>query len=208
MERARASLGVSVFALAFASMGCDTAQSFHTPSPSWSRMLEVPRRDPYDPSDFFADGRAMRAPPPGTVPTEHAGRTRAEEQGLDADGGYVARIPVKVDRALLARGRAAFDETCATCHGVDGDGRSVVADKMTLRRPPSLHEPRIVAFAAGRLYQTLRNGYGLMPSYASMLDVRERWAVVAYVRALQLRRSIDVGRLPKPMADELRSRAP
>lgn len=201
-------LAAAVLALA----ACDTSQSFHAPQPGWNRMLEVPRRDPYDPSDFFADGRAMRPPPPGAVPTDRAGRSRAEELGLEpgASGGqaYVTRLPVPVDRPLLERGRAAFDVICAACHGVEGDGHSVVAEKMTLRRPPSLHEPRLVALAPGRLYQTIRNGYGLMPSYASMLDVRGRWAVVAYVRALQLRRSVEVARLPPDVQAELRRRAP
>ncbi len=96
---------------------------------------------------------------------------------------------------------------CAACHGLAGDGDSPVARNMALRKPPSLHEPRIRALPAGRLYAVVRDGYGLMPSYAEELSVGERWAVVAYVRALQLSQGARLAELPPELRSEARARA-
>ena len=101
--------------------------------------------------------------------------------GIDKDV-YLEHVPIPVDRLLLEHGRERFEILCAACHGITGDSESVVAGNMDLRKPPSLHEDRIRAFPAGRLYRVIRVGYGLMPSYAAQLSVDERWGVVAYVQ--------------------------
>ena len=137
----------------------------------------------YQASDFYADGLSMRAPPAGTV--VHG--TQVDPgitAGLGPDGKPLQTIPVAVTPALLATGRKRFDIVCATCHGALGDGHSVVATKMSLRPPPSIHDFR--DRSDGFLYQVISQGYGMMPSYSTQLSVEERWAVVAYVRALQL----------------------
>jgi mono/diheme cytochrome c family protein len=173
-----------------ATLGCDNRQAFHAPEPGLERMLEQPRANPYSESSAFSDGRAMRTPPPGT---RARGATTVE--------------PV-IDRALLARGRVRFDIACAPCHGVLGDGQSVVATKMSLRRPPSLHEPRLRAYGPERIYDVIVTGYGLMPSYAAYLSVEDRWAVAAYVRALQLSRHATAADLPAVVRRELEESAP
>jgi mono/diheme cytochrome c family protein len=89
-----------------------------------------------------------------------------------------------VDRALVELGRKRFDITCATCHGPVGDGDSIVARQMALRPPPSLH--LYVDKPPGYIYEVITKGFGLMASYAAEIPVRERWAVVSYVRALQI----------------------
>ena len=141
------------------------------------------RRKAYQASAQFADGLAMRHPPAGTVPYRSA-RDPVVETGLAPDGKPVRESPLEVTAATLARGRQRFDILCATCHGVLGDGESQVALNMSLRKPPSLHAYRDVG--DGYLFRVLSNGFGLMPSYANALTVEDRWAVVAYVRALQL----------------------
>ena len=111
-------------------------------------------------------------------------------------------------RASLEAGRAAFERVCATCHGVLGDGNSVVAEKMELRKPPSLHEARIAQLPAGKVFQVASVGYGLMPGYAALLSVEERWAIVGYLGALRLSQAAPVASLPPFMQAELRRAAP
>jgi mono/diheme cytochrome c family protein len=164
-----------------------------TACPRLDPMQRQQKFEAYEANGFFADGLAMRQPPAGTVPFRkplEAGLA----QGLGPDGKPVATAPVPVDAALLARGRTRFDVHCAVCHGVLGDGESQVALNMNLRRPPSLHDYRQVT--DGYLYQVVTHGFGLMPGYAAELTVQDRWAVVAYVRALQLSQNAPVELLP------------
>jgi mono/diheme cytochrome c family protein len=163
-----------------AAAACDNRQAWHAPDPTLARMLEQPKADPYEATLAFADGKTMRDPPPGTVPRD-----------ADEDGP-----PPAVTRAALTAGRASFERICATCHGIIGDGVSVVATKMRLRPPPSLHEARLRALSREQLYLVVTNGYGLMPSYADMLSTGDRWATVAYVQALQLSQRAPVAALP------------
>ncbi|HEX7128064.1 MAG TPA: cytochrome c [Thermodesulfobacteriota bacterium] len=179
--------------------GCQRVQEDW--QPDLARMLEQPRYDPYGRSRFFADGRVMQPPPAGTVPRDRIVGQPALTQGM-RDGAYVDRIPIPVTRALVERGRDRFDVFCAACHGVAADGESAVAAKMALRRPPSLVDAAVRAFPPGRVYRVIREGYGLMPSYAHELSVEERWGVVAYLRALQLAQGVTVDRL----APDLRRR--
>ena len=114
-------------------------------------------------------------------------RKTAVRAGGDVDAGvFIERIPLAVDRALLERGRERFDISCAPCHGTIGDGSSVIAQKMSLRPPPSLLGDSVRAAADGKLEEVVRVGWGTMAGYESQLTSRDRWAVVAYVRALQL----------------------
>ncbi len=188
----------AALAFTFALAGCREQQAFVEPEPGLERMQEQPRYDPFGQSTFFRDGMAMRRPPEGTVPVD---------LGAD-DAGTGDRIPIRVDRALLERGRARFDVFCAACHGIGGNGESVVAENMRVRRPPSLLDERIRALPFGRLYQIVRGGYGLMPSYAAQLSVEDRWATVAYVRALQISRHSQVRSLPPDVRAELERAGP
>jgi mono/diheme cytochrome c family protein len=173
-----------------------------------------PRLDPmqrqakykaYQASEFYDDGLAMRPPPAGTVPFRSA-IDPAVETGRGADGKPLAASPVPFDAALVARGKAKFDVNCAVCHGLVGDGDSQVALNMSLRRPPSLHLYR--DRPDGYLYQVVSEGFGLMPSYAGSLSVHDRWAVVAYVRALQLSQYAPVEQLPAELRGQLPPEAP
>jgi mono/diheme cytochrome c family protein len=147
------------------------------------RMREQPRYEAYGASRFFSDGKAMQAPPEGTVPLERE-LDGILATGRDRTGRYVAELPATVTGGILDRGRTRFGIFCAACHGAGGWGGSIVAGNMVERRPPSLHDARIAALPPGRLYEIVRAGYGRMPGYAGELSVKDRWAVVAYVRAL------------------------
>ncbi len=172
-------------------------------------LTACPRLDPmqrqqkykaYQASEYYADGLAMRDPPAGTVP--YGPLLPADvATGLGPDGKPVARSPLPVDAKLLERGRARFDVTCAICHGVLGDGESQVAMNMSLRRPPSLHAYRDVG--DGYIVRVIAEGFGLMPSYAAQLTPEDRWAVVAYVRALQLSQHATIEQVPPEQRGKL-----
>ncbi len=180
-----------VFASPLGAAACDNSQAIHEPDPSWARMIEQPRAEPYGTSDVFANHSAMRDPPAFTVP-----------RGTQKDDNP------PLTRARLELGRARFEVFCAVCHGYLGDGDTVVATKMELRRPPSLHEERLRALSDDQLLSVITQGYGLMSGYAVQLSSRERTAVVAYVRALQLSQHAPVGDLPKAMQQQLAREAP
>jgi len=165
--------------------------------PSLDPMWRQPKAQAYQADAQHADGLAMRAPPAGTVQF----RSLAEPgvvTGRGDDGQYLAASPVVLDAATLARGRKKYDIHCAVCHGVLGDGESQLALNMSLRKPPNLHQPVYRDAADGYLYDVVTHGFGLMPGYARELDEKERWAVVGYVRALQLSQAATLGQVPAP----------
>jgi cytochrome c len=200
-------LPVSCLSVALAMAACDTKQNFEVPEWTLSRMLVQPRYSPYGESAFFADGKAMRAPVAGTVARGAVLGPESVVRGTES-GHDVTAIPLPVTRALVAAGHERFDVVCATCHGVRGDGVSVVATKMQLRPPPSLLGADIAAFPPGRLFRAITDGYGLMMPMSTVLDVRERWAVVAYVKALELSQSVPVASFTAEMRAELADEAP
>jgi mono/diheme cytochrome c family protein len=114
---------------------------------------------------------------------------------------YVTAFPLKVDRPLIALGKKRFDITCATCHGPVGDGDSIVARQMSLRPPPSLHN--YTDRPPGYIFEVITHGFGMMASYAGELTVRERWAVVAYIRALQLSQATPLAKAPPEAQSKL-----
>ena len=155
-------------------------------------MEEQAKYEYYETSEFWADGRAMRTPPDNTVPRERL----VGDPGLTTgrvNGQFVSALPrqLKVDRTLLEEGQKKYNIVCAQCHGRLGDGNSVVAENMALCLPPSLQQ--IANKPDGHFYVAITEGYGVMPSFAGELNIQERWAVVAYVRALQHARGSTAG---------------
>jgi mono/diheme cytochrome c family protein len=136
----------------------------------WKRMRLQPRYEPFGASRFFPDGMAMRTPPAGSIPRE------AVTASFDTSA---------VDATTLLRGGNRFQVFCAVCHGVAGDGNSVVGDNMLPTRPPALTSAPLLRLSATQLYAVITDGFGHMPSYAAQLTPPDRWAVVAYVRMLQ-----------------------
>jgi mono/diheme cytochrome c family protein len=168
------------------------------------RMRHQPKYLPYEANPLFGDGRAMRTPPEGTVPRERL--ALGEIRGGGQDGGaYAAKIPIPVTKELILRGQKAFDIYCATCHGYLGDGVSMVASKMGMRPPPSLHIHRD---APGFYYEVITQGRGLMGSYANEIPPRDRWGVVAYVQALQRSQSARLDEVPPQIRQKLVEGAP
>jgi len=187
----------------FALSGCKGGPA----SPDLARMKHQRRPHLYGDSPFFDDGRAMRTPPSGTVSRERILGNPAFTEGV-VDGKYVERIPIGLNRAIVERGRDRYDVYCAVCHSVDGDAESAVAREMTLRHPPALTDPVVRGFPPGRIFQVASRGYGLMPDYASALSPEDRWAVVAYVRALQRSQSASLDEMPPALRREAERRLP
>lgn len=165
------------------------------------RMLDQHKAKAYRETPFFGDGQVMRAPPRGTVPVTRVTGAPLLTTGMEA-GAYATRLPVPVDATLLERGEDRFRIFCGVCHGPLGDGTSPVAENMKLRKPPSLHEARIREYPPGRLFRVIGEGYGLMPAYADQLPTQDRWAVVAFVRALWLSQDVALVDLPPDLRAE------
>ena len=154
----------------------------------------------YQETPFYEDGRVMRQPPEGTVPRERPVGAAPLEQGTGDDGQALRIIPMPITPAFLAEGRHRFEITCAACHGLLGDGNSLVARNMSLKPPPALY-PFIRSLPPGRIFQIITGGWGLMPPYAEHIPTRERWAVIAYLRALERSQNATLADVP---ADERR----
>ena len=145
---------------------------------TWERMLEQPRVNPYEYTMLFGDGRSMRLPPPGTIP--HG----LNDYELMTDAAAAdAAIPIERTAATLAEGRRQYGIHCAPCHGTNGDGRSVVAQFMTLRAPTSLVVPPVSDYPPGRIFAQITHGLGYMRSYQE-IEIADRWAIVLHVQSL------------------------
>ena len=177
--------GAAVILLALAAACGDTTL--------FDPMERQPKSRAFSANAFFEDGRSMRKPPEGTVPQERIVGQPALTAGKTG-GKDVTEFPLPVSKELIAVGRKKFDIICATCHGLLGDGRSLVAANMSLRPPPSLHERK--GMALGHYYRVVANGFGLMPGYGAELSVEERWAVVAYLAALQMSQNAPLALAP------------
>jgi hypothetical protein len=149
-----------------------------------TNMYKQPRYEAQSESDFFADGSDMRVPPDGTVPRGWLNDDAAYYTGKDDKGELVARIPVPVTMDLLKRGQERFNIYCSPCHSRLGDGQGMVV-KRGLLPPPTFHDDRLRTVADGHVFDVITNGIRNMPSYRYQIPVSDRWAIVAYFRALQ-----------------------
>jgi mono/diheme cytochrome c family protein len=151
---------------------------------------------------FFADGMSMRKPPAGTVARGLLAADDAYFRGIERDTVFVQEIPVEVTRPLLDRGRERYNIHCAPCHGRSGDGNGMIHVRAqalaegTWTPPTDLTSQTVVERPAGHIYNSIANGIRTMPSYGTHLSPADRWAVTAYVRALQLSRNATMADLP------------
>jgi cytochrome c553 len=157
-------------------------------------MFRQPKYKPLAKSDFFADGSAARAPVEGTVAR---GRLRTDERFFTGkvNGVLVATLPLTVTRGVLERGKERYEIFCSPCHGRVGDGTGMVVQR-GLRRPPSYHIDRLREAPDGHFFDVITNGFGAMPSYASRIGAGDRWAITAYIRALQLSQAAKIQDVP------------
>ena len=148
-------------------------------------MDRQPKLRPQQPNLTFASGRTSQEPVPGTVGRGDHFQDSAVNTGKEpGTTNFVATIPVPVTEQLMARGRQRFDIYCLPCHGPQGDGNGIVK-KYGYATVRSLHEKIVVLQGDGELFNTITHGKSTMFPYASQISIEDRWAVVAYVRALQ-----------------------
>ncbi|HSO07638.1 MAG TPA: cytochrome c [Pelomicrobium sp.] len=202
MSRRRVGPALALAASMLALTGCEKAMR---------DMYDQPRHKPLAESELFDDGRSARTPPQGSLPVKRGAIAAASGGRTGADyaphaptptvrpqlggifGGAAAPptvrppqgMPRPVTRETYARGRSRFEIFCAPCHGVLGDGNGPVAER-GFPHPPTFHQPRLRNAPAQHFFDVMTAGYGLMYPYADRVAPADRWAIVAYIRALQL----------------------
>jgi hypothetical protein len=178
-------------AILLATTGCDMLD-----------MYDEPRFEPLEASTFFDDGTSARPLVAGTVAR---GELRDDEAFYSGkiDGKYVTELPLELNRELLERGQERFNIYCSPCHGRVGDGNGMIVQR-GFRRPPSfVSTDRLLNAPVGHFYDVISNGFGAMPSYASRVDPHDRWAIVAYIRALQRSQNGSVNDVPAELRDDI-----
>lgn len=158
-------------------------------------MHDQPKYVPLRPSDFFADGRSARPLPEGTVARGHLNEDVLYYTGKGADGKPSNEFPVPVTKALIQRGEQRFNVYCTPCHDRTGSGFGMIV-RRGYRRPPTYHSDRLREQPNGYFYDVITNGFGAMPDYAAQIPVADRWAIVAYIRALQLSQQASINDVP------------
>ena len=185
-RRRRGIWAVAVIALALAA--CQRT------GPSWQQMGQQPKYDPLVPSDFFADGMSARPRLAGTIARGEINVDPYLETGkINGQDGDAFPFPVTGD--VMARGHERFDVYCSPCHGRLGDGNGMIPAR-GYRRPPSYHTATLRTAKTAHFFDVMTNGFGAMPSYRGQIPPRDRWAIVAYIRALQLSQTATVNDVP------------
>jgi len=157
-------------------------------------MHDAPRYEPLEASTFFGDGRGSRALVANTVPR---GALRGDEHlyAGKIDGQLADVFPMPVTADVMARGRERFNVFCSPCHGRTGQGNGMVVQR-GFRAPPSFHDERLRTAPAGYFFDVMTHGFGAMSDYAAQVPVADRWAIAAYIRALQFSQRATVDDVP------------
>ena len=159
-------------------------------------MANQPKNKALSPSEFFDDGRSERPLVENTV-----------ARGSIADDDLIVpkdsnSFPLPVNRELLDRGEDRYKIFCTPCHGLQGDGNGMIVMR-GMKHPPSFHQDRLRQAPNGYFFDNITNGFGAMYSYSAQIPPRDRWAIIAYVRALQLSRNAKVADLPAALRGQL-----
>lgn len=169
-------------------------------------MREQPRVDPLEQSNFFADKASARPRVPDTVAR---GQLDLDEQLYTGriNGEFAPTFPFSVTQTTLERGQARYAIFCAPCHGLAGDGKGVVT-QYGMTEPPSFHDPDLRDQTPGYFFDIITTGTRIMPSYAARIPPEDRWAIIAYIRALQLSQNATTTQVPTEELPKLEQSAP
>jgi mono/diheme cytochrome c family protein len=159
-------------------------------------MANQPRQNPLSPASFFQDDRSERPIIDNTVVR---GATEEDALFVPKDSNT---FPLPLTQELLARGQDRYNIFCSPCHGLQGDGQGMVTMR-GMKHPPTYHQDRLRNEPNGYFFDVITYGFGAMNGYSAQLEPRDRWAIVAYVRALQLSRDAHVGELPTNLREKL-----
>jgi mono/diheme cytochrome c family protein len=165
------------------------------------KMAEQPRYDPLEASEFFGDGQSAR---PRVENTVARGELRDDEHFYAGGSGATpaATFPFPITLEVLQRGRERYDIYCSPCHSLTGDGDGMIP-RRGFTRPVSFHIERLREAPPGYFFHIITQGLGAMPNYRAQIPPRDRWAIIAYVRALQLSRNASINDVPPEKRDEL-----
>jgi mono/diheme cytochrome c family protein len=166
-------------------------------------MHDQPKYKPLAASKFFKDGLSARPIVEGTVARGHLDDDVEMFTGKTAAGKLVDQVPVPMTAALVARGRERFDIYCSPCHDKTGSGNGMVV-RRGFKQPPSYHIDRLRQAPAGHFYDVMTNGFGAMPDYRTQIEPADRWAIVAYIRALQRSQHATIADVPPDEAAKLK----
>jgi len=165
-------------------------------SPIRQDMANQPKNRPLSPSDFFPDGRSER---PLVENTVAHGSIATDELTVSKESN---EFPLQLNTELLDRGRQRYGILCSPCHGLQGDGNGM-ASVRGMKHPPTYHQDRLRNSPNGYYFDVITNGFGGMLGYSAQVAPADRWAIVAYVRALQLSRNAKVSDLPAELRHRL-----
>jgi mono/diheme cytochrome c family protein len=164
-------------------------------------MHDAPRYEPLEANAFFANGSASRMLVANTVPRGLLREDTHLNEGR-VDGQLATTFPMPVTAEVMARGQERFNVFCSPCHGRTGSGNGMVVQR-GFRAPPSYHEDRLRNAPVGYFFDVMTNGFGAMQDYAAQVPVADRWAIAAYMRALQLSQRASVNDVPAGRRAEL-----
>jgi len=168
-------------------------------------MHDQPKFIPLRPSTFFTDGRSERSLIDGTVARGHLDDDTAYYTGKGPDGKPLDTFPFAVTKEVVERGQDRFNVYCAPCHDRTGSGDGMIV-KRGYRKPPSYHIDRLRQVPNGYIYDVITRGFGAMPDYSAQIAPHDRWAIVAYVRALQLSQNATPADVPADVRAQLGTR--
>jgi hypothetical protein len=166
-------------------------------------MDDQPKYEAMEKSEFFLDKSTMRMPVEGTVARGKLNENSAYYMGKHADGTFVKKMPVQMSLSLLKRGQKRYTIYCTPCHGGTGSGQGIVIKKGFLV-PQSYHIDRLRDIEDGYIYDVISNGIRNMPSYGYQIPVADRWAIVAYVRALQRSKNATITDIPEDIKNNMK----
>ncbi|HBY63813.1 MAG TPA: quinol:cytochrome C oxidoreductase [Solibacterales bacterium] len=187
--------------------GCSDITSRQPPVRVFPDMKDQQKFKAQSETSFFSDGRSNRRPPLGTVAYGTLKEDEAYATGI-ANGMYIGKNPEAIDRALLDRGRVKYETYCAPCHSRTGSENGLVPRRTILAGTPwlptMLQDPRVKGMTDGEIYHVATNGRRSMHGYKYQTSDRDRWAIVAYVRALQRATSGSIEDVPQELRPEVR----
>jgi mono/diheme cytochrome c family protein len=165
-------------------------------------MQDQPKYVPFRESSFFADERSARPLVEGTVARGQLHDDPLLDTGK-VDGADATIFPFPITAAVMARGEERFNIYCSPCHGLTGQGNGMVV-RRGYRAPPTYHQDRLREAPVGHFFDVVTNGFGAMPDYAAQISAADRWAIVAYIRALQLSEHATLAEIPAAERERLR----
>jgi mono/diheme cytochrome c family protein len=166
------------------------------------KMSYQPRYDPLERSEIFPDRASARPLVPGTVARGFLRDDPEVFLGRKENGEYVTTFPFPITEEVLKRGQERFTIYCSMCHGFSGYGNGMIVQR-GFSAPPSFHDPETREKPVGYYFSVIANGYGAMPGHAHQIPVSDRWAIVAYVRALQLSQNARLEDVPADQRQQL-----